>query len=67
MATLVAPLATQLSVLLAPEATLAGLAAKELIVGAEPVPGDEMFEPHPTSSTVASRKNTFVERLSAEQ
>jgi hypothetical protein len=36
MARLVAPLVVQLNVLLEPEATLAGFAAKELIVGLLP-------------------------------
>ena len=38
MAMLVAPLTDQLSVLLEPEVMLVGLAVKELIVGADPVP-----------------------------
>jgi hypothetical protein len=37
MATLVAPLVTQLNVLLAPELILVGLAVKEVIVGLLPV------------------------------
>ena len=66
MAILVAPVVTQLNVLLEPEAILVGLAANVLIVGAEPVAGEEMFEPHPTSSIPASRKSAIAERLSAE-
>ena len=41
----VAPLADQLSVLLAPELMLAGLAAKEVIVGADPFPWLVFVEP----------------------
>ena len=39
MAMLVAPVVTQLSVLLEPEVTLAGLAVKELTVGLGGLPG----------------------------
>jgi hypothetical protein len=67
MAMLVAPLVAQLSVLLAPEAMLVGLAANALMVGAEPAAGTEMFEPHPTSPIPASRKSAIAERLSAKQ
>jgi hypothetical protein len=42
---LVAPVADQLSVVLAPEWMLAGLAAKEEIAGAEPLPGGVLEEP----------------------
>jgi hypothetical protein len=66
MAMLVAPVVTQLNVLLEPEAMLAGLAAKALIVGAEPVVGEEMLEPHPTSSIPASRKSAIAGRRSAK-
>ena len=41
IATLVAPVAAQLSMLLAPEFTLVGFAAKEVIVGSEPFTVDE--------------------------
>ncbi|SPF37424.1 hypothetical protein SBA1_180053 [Candidatus Sulfotelmatobacter kueseliae] len=39
---LVAPVVDQLSVLLVPELMLAGLAVKEVIVGAEPLPEREL-------------------------
>jgi hypothetical protein len=41
----VAPLAAQLSVLLAPELMLAGLAPKDVIVGADPFPWFVLVEP----------------------
>ena len=44
MATLVAPAATQLSVLLVPELMLVGLAVKEVIVGPESFPEGEPDE-----------------------
>jgi ABC-type uncharacterized transport system permease subunit len=66
MAMLVAPVVTQLSVLLEPEAMLAGLAVNKLIVGAEPVAGEEMFEPQPASSIPASRKSATAERRCAK-
>jgi hypothetical protein len=58
MAMLVAPVVTQLSVLLAPESMLAGLPAKEVIVGAELGPDDwpaEPEPPQPASPTQAKR------------
>lgn len=42
---LVAPVVVQLSVALAPECMLAGLAAKEEIAGMEPLPGVVFEEP----------------------
>jgi hypothetical protein len=49
MAMEVAPVVAQVSVLLEPELMLVGFAAKEVIVGAEPVPEDELgiVEPQP--------------------
>lgn len=57
MAILVAPAAAQLSMLLDPEVMLVGFAAKELIVGPEPLPEDDAdeLEPHPASPTQADR------------
>jgi hypothetical protein len=58
IATLVAPLAAQLSVLLVPEVMLAGFAVNEVIVGTEPFPVGEFVEltdPQPDSPRYASR------------
>ena len=59
MATLVAPLVDQLSVLLLePGVRLSGPAANELIVGAEPFPGEsigDIDELQPASKTQANR------------
>jgi hypothetical protein len=55
MARLVAPAATQLSVLLELEVILAGLAVKEVIVGMEPFSVGELEEPQPVSPTQANR------------
>jgi hypothetical protein len=58
MAMLVAPVATQFSVLLVPEFTLVGFAVKEVIIGAAPVPVgalDEVIEPQPASAAQANR------------
>ena len=66
MATLVAPVAAQLSVLLAPEFMLVGFAEKELIVGAEPFPEDELV-PQPTSPTQTARMRSTAERCSLEE
>jgi hypothetical protein len=52
---LVAPTTAQLSELLVPEFTPAGLAAKEVIVGGEPLPGDEVDVPQSTSPAQVSR------------
>ena len=55
----VAPLAAQLSVLLAPELVLAGLAPKDAIVGADPFPWFVLVEPavpaQPARPTQAAR------------
>jgi hypothetical protein len=56
MATLVAPVAAQFSVLLVPEFTLVGSAAKEVIVGPESFPGDALREPQPVSPKQANRR-----------
>jgi hypothetical protein len=61
MATLVAPAAAQLSVLLVPELMLIGSAAKEVIVGTEPFPEgepDEVVAPQPASPTQAHSMRT---------
>ena len=57
MAILVAPVAAQLSVLLAPEFMLVGFAVNEVIVGTEPFPEDELT-PQPASATQANRRRT---------
>ena len=64
MAMLVAPAVVQLRVLLAPELMAAGSAAKETMVGAEPLPGDELDEPpQPTSPTTANRIRSSPQRV----
>ena len=60
MAMLVAPIVVQLSVLVAPELMPVGFAAKEVIVGCAPFPGDEVDVPQSISPTQASRTNTRV-------
>src|SRR5271166_3412599 len=67
MATLVAPLVAQLSVLLEPELMLSGWAANELIVGAEPFPEGvvgETAELQPASKAQKNRKKTSAPRFS---
>ena len=57
MAMLVAPVVTQLSVLLVPELMLVGFALKDVIAGAEPFPEggpEELAKPQPASA--AKRK-----------
>jgi hypothetical protein len=69
MATLVAPVAAQLNVLVAPEFMLVGFAEKELIVGAEPFPSDELDElvPQPASPTQTASIRSTAERCSPEE
>jgi hypothetical protein len=71
MATLVAPAAAQLSVLLVPEFMLVGSAAKEVIVGMEPFPEGEFDElaPQPASPIQAKRivMRTSARRSGAEE
>lgn len=58
MAMLVAPVTDQLRMLLAPEVRVVGLAVKEVIVGAEALPEDELegiVEPHPSMPTQISK------------
>ena len=62
----VAPLVAQLRVLLVPELMLAGFAEKEVIVGADPVPGGafaEIFPPQLVRPMQASRAKTSAQRL----
>jgi hypothetical protein len=66
MATLVAPVAAQLNVLVAPEFMLVGFAEKELIVGAEPFPEDELV-PQLASPTQTARTRSKAERCSLEE
>jgi len=54
IATLVAPVVTQLSVLLAPELIAVGLAENELTPGAVPLLEDEAVAPHSTSPIEAT-------------
>jgi hypothetical protein len=56
MLTLVAPLVAQLSVLLEPELMVAGLAEKDVIVGAEPFPEDEVDTPQPARPRLNRRR-----------
>jgi len=69
MARLVAPADAQLSVLLVPEFMLVGFAVKEVIVGAEPFPEDELDElvPQPSSPTQTARIRTREQRCTAEE
>ena len=73
MAILVAPVVAQLSVLLVPEFMLVGFAVKEVIVGTEPFPGDELVpvdeldEPQPASPRQANRMRTSAQRSSLEE
>jgi hypothetical protein len=60
-ATLVAPVAVQLSVLLAPEFMVVGFAVKTVIAGAAPVPEGEFaeaVEPQPASPAQANKIRT---------
>jgi hypothetical protein len=68
MPILVAPVAAQLSVLLAPELMLAGFAVKEAMAGAEPFPGGEpdVFDPQPASPAQINRVSTSAQRFSPE-
>jgi len=66
-AIVVAPVAAQLSVLLAPEFMVVGFAAKEVIVGTAPFPGGEFDEvvPQPVSSTQVNRLVNRMRRADA--
>jgi hypothetical protein len=69
MAIVVAPLVAQLRVLLVPELMLAGFAVKDMIVGADPVPGDgfaEIFPPQLVRPVQASRRRTWAQRFRPE-
>jgi hypothetical protein len=67
MATLVAPTAVQLRVLLVPEFIFGGFAAKEAIAGTEPFPGDELDEPQFASAAQANRMRTSAQTSSPEE
>ncbi len=70
MAMLVAPVATQFSVLLVPAFMLVGFAVKEVIIGAAPVPAgalDEVIEPQPASAAQANRINAIRQTASPEE
>ena len=65
MAMLVAPLVTQLSVLLEPELMLSGSAVNEVMVGAEPFPWDGIdgvVEPQPASNAKTNRMRMLALR-----
>lgn len=67
MAILVAPADAQLSVTVVPEFMLAGAAAKEVIVGADPFPGDGFVAPQPASPAQAIRIRTSARTSSPEE
>jgi hypothetical protein len=70
MAMLVAPVVAQLSVLLVPDGTLAGLAVKEVIAGAVPSPEPEPIEGpemQPVTPRLANRANTSPQSFSPEE
>jgi hypothetical protein len=71
MAILVAPAAAQLSMLPVPEVMVVGLAVKEVIVGPESFPEDELEEdvepPQPDSPIQANRIRTSAQRSSPEE
>lgn len=67
MATLVAPAATQLSVLLVPAFMLVGLAVNEVIVGTESFPEDELDELVPQPSSPSNRMRTNAQRPRREE
>ena len=70
MAMLVTPPAAQVSVLLEPELMLVGLAAKEVMVGAELVPedeGDPEVVPHPASARQAHEIRSSARRSGREK
>jgi|HubBroStandDraft_6_1064221.scaffolds.fasta_scaffold840094_2 hypothetical protein len=68
MATLVAPAAPQLSVLLVPEFMLVGFAVKEVIVGPDPF-DDELDElvPQPSNPRQTARTRTRTQRCTSEE
>jgi hypothetical protein len=66
----VAPVTDQLSVLLAPEMIVVGLAVKELTTGAEPVAEDEpegIVEPQPSAPMQVGMTKTSEHRSSARR
>jgi hypothetical protein len=70
MAMLEAPVAAQLSELLVPKLMLAGFAAKEVIIGAAPVPLGalvELVEPQPASAAQANRISASKLNFSLEE
>jgi len=67
MATLVAPAAAQLSVLLVPAFMLVGLAVKEVIVGIEPFPEDELDELVPQPSSPSNKMRTTAQSHRREE
>ncbi|HXX28592.1 MAG TPA: hypothetical protein VEI99_08990 [Terriglobales bacterium] len=68
IATPVAPAVDQLNVLLRPEFTPLGSAAKEMIVGAPPFAGDEVDEPPQSASPIqASKMRTNGRRPGREE
>jgi hypothetical protein len=69
MATVVAPVTDQVSVVLAPEFMVVGLAVKEVIDGAEGVPEVDfgMIEPQPARQMMASGIRSIAHRWTQER
>ena len=70
MAMLVAPVAAQLSVLLAPELMLAGFAVKAAITGAETLPEDQLDEfpeTQPVTAAQVKRTRTSAQSFSPKE
>ena len=70
MAIFVAPVVTQLNVLIAPEFMLAGIAAKDVIAGAEPFPEgefDKLDAAQPTRPTQTDKVRTSAQRSRPEE
>lgn len=65
MEMLVAPIVAQLSVLLAPEFMVVGFAAKDVIVGTDPFPGDDFDEVGEEQLDRPAHRNTV--RTSAQR
>ncbi len=70
MTILVVPVTDQLRVVLAPELMVVGLAVKEVIAGAEPVPEEELseiIEPQPARLTQTSGRRSIAQRWRQEK
>jgi hypothetical protein len=67
MATVVAPLVSQIRVLLAPKLMPAGLAVKEVMAGAVPLSDAEVDAPQPSNPAKLSRAKSSAPKLRAEK